>query len=51
MRLFKKLSRYIMQEDLLPQKLSVKENMLISANLKLGHSRTMQEKLDLVCIF
>ncbi|EEB12071.1 ABC transporter, putative [Pediculus humanus corporis] len=45
MGLFRKISRYIMQEDIIQHNLTVEECMIISANLKLGKSRNKEEKL------
>lgn len=44
MKLFKKLSTYIMQEDLLQPRLTVQESMIIAANLKLGKELGKAEK-------
>ncbi|XP_046962539.1 ATP-binding cassette sub-family G member 1-like [Vanessa cardui] len=44
MRLFKKLSSYIMQDDLLQPRLTVSESMLIAADLKLGKELGRAEK-------
>lgn len=51
MSLFRKLSRYIMQEDIIQHNLTVEECMIISANLKLGKSRSKEEKLVAVSGF
>lgn len=48
MKLFQKMSRYIMQEDLLQPSLTVMESMKISADLKLGHTITDDIKVDSV---
>ncbi|CAH0702263.1 unnamed protein product [Spodoptera exigua] len=44
MKLFKKLSTYIMQEDLLQPRLTVQESMVTAANLKLGKELGKAEK-------
>ena len=41
---FRKLSRYIMQEDLLQPKMTVLENMKIACHLKLGTTVSGREK-------
>ena len=51
MGLFRKISRYIMQEDIIQHNLTVEECMIISANLKLGKSRNKEEKLVAVSSF
>ncbi|XP_055683559.1 ATP-binding cassette subfamily G member 4 [Lutzomyia longipalpis] len=48
MRIFRKMSRYIMQEDIYQPMLTVREAMLISADLKLGKQLTKDEKLDVI---
>lgn len=45
---FRRMSRYIMQEDLVQPKLTVLECMLFAADLKLGNSVSKQEKLETV---
>jgi len=50
MKSFRKMCRYIMQEDLLQPSLTVLESMEIAADLKLGHTISKQEKLDSVII-
>lgn len=47
MRVFKKLSSYIMQDDLLQPQLTVSESMMIAADLKLGKELGKAEK-DLI---
>ncbi|XP_022919714.2 ATP-binding cassette subfamily G member 4-like [Onthophagus taurus] len=44
MRKFRKISAYLMQEDLLQPLLSVKESMTIAAHLKLGNNYSREEK-------
>lgn len=48
MKIFRKISRYIMQEDLYQPLLTIKEAMMIAADLKLGKHLTKQRKLDVV---
>lgn len=45
---FRRISRYIMQEDLVQPNLTVLEAMLIAADLKLGRGVTKQKKLETV---
>jgi ABC-type multidrug transport system ATPase subunit len=45
---FHKLSRYIMQEDIVQPYLSVYEAMVIAADLQLGSELTRKQKIRLV---
>jgi ABC-type multidrug transport system ATPase subunit len=45
---FHKMSRYIMQEDIVQPHLSVYEAMVIAADLKLGSELTRTQKITLV---
>ncbi|VEN42428.1 unnamed protein product [Callosobruchus maculatus] len=47
-KLFNKLSSYIMQEDLIQPRLSVREAMVVAANLKLGSKCGHKEKMAVV---
>lgn len=47
---FKKMSCYIMQNDLVQPKLTVFEAMLFAADLKLGRTKSRSEKLVAVSI-
>uniref|UniRef100_A0A0U9HZ98 Putative ABCG protein n=1 Tax=Chrysomela populi TaxID=154003 RepID=A0A0U9HZ98_CHRPP len=48
MRIFHMLSSYIMQEDLVQPRLSVRESMVVAANLKLGSSIDKKDKQAVV---
>ena len=48
MREFKRMSCYIMQEDLIQPKLTVVEAMQFAADLKLGHAVTKINKKSVV---
>jgi ATP-binding cassette, subfamily G (WHITE), member 1 len=50
MRLFRKMSRYIMQEDVHQKMLTVREALMIAADLKLGNDLTKSEKADVVSL-
>lgn len=44
LKVFQRMSRYIMQQDVYQPMLSVQEAMTISANLKLGSKVSAEEK-------
>ncbi|XP_068632538.1 ATP-binding cassette sub-family G member 1 [Battus philenor] len=48
LRQFRKLSRYIMQEDLLQPLITVREAMIMAADLKLGNEMSKQRKAVIV---
>jgi ABC-type multidrug transport system ATPase subunit len=49
MKIFRKMSRYIMQQDVKQQGLTVRDVMLYAADLKLGfNDLTKEQKLDIV---
>lgn len=48
MKVFHKLSTYIMQEDLQQPFLTVHESMMIAANLKIGSHVGVDEKQEIV---
>lgn len=50
MKSFRKMCRYIMQEDLLQPALTVLESMEIASDLKLGYTISKENKLDSVKI-
>lgn len=47
-RVFRKMSRYIMQQDLYQPMLTIREAMKIAADLKLGHDLCDDKKNELV---
>ncbi|CAH1160162.1 unnamed protein product [Phaedon cochleariae] len=47
-KIFNRLSSYIMQEDLVQPRLSIRESMVVAANLKLGSNISQNDKLAVV---
>ncbi|ALC39759.1 CG4822 [Drosophila busckii] len=47
-RIFRKMSRYIMQSDVLDQKFTVLELMMLAAHLKLGNELKFEQKLEVI---
>lgn len=50
MKRFRKMSSYIMQDDLLQPRLTVRESMDIAVELKLGHSVDEKDKAAVVSL-
>lgn len=50
MKRFRKMSSYIMQDDLLQPRLTVRESMEIAVELKLGHSVDEKDKAAVVSL-
>ncbi|KAH8244569.1 hypothetical protein KR038_002431, partial [Drosophila bunnanda] len=48
MRVFRKMSRYIMQTDVLDPQFTVHEMMLLAAHLKLGNELNLRRKLEVI---
>ncbi|KAM8718200.1 hypothetical protein ACLKA7_004846 [Drosophila subpalustris] len=48
MRIFRKMSRYIMQTDVLDVQFTVSEMMLLAANLKLGNELRLEQKHEVI---
>lgn len=48
LKVFRKMSRYIMQESLFQPMLTVKEAMFVAADLKLGQDLNRSEKTEVV---
>lgn len=51
MHQFRRMSRYIMQDDLLQPLLTVQESMLVAADLKLSRELSKEKKLTAVCFY
>lgn len=47
---FRKISRYILQQSLYQPMLTVREAMLVAANLKLGYDLNQEQKNEVVKI-
>lgn len=48
MKVFRKMSRYIMQNEVLDPLFTVREAMMIAANLKLGNELTVSQKHEII---
>lgn len=48
MHVFRKMSRYIMQNDIIDPHFTVLESMMLAANLKLGDALTLQQKTEVI---
>ncbi|CAF2508741.1 unnamed protein product [Rotaria sp. Silwood2] len=47
-KIFKYSIGYVVQEDIINGTLSVRENLMFSANVRLSHSKTINERIELV---
>lgn len=45
---FRRMSRYIMQQDVFHRMLTIREAMMVAADLKLGHVFDKKAKLEIV---